>query len=112
MDHASIYLLIAGTYTPFVLIVLQGSIGWIIFGISWGMAIVGITLKVFYRALSVAVHTDVSVHGLADRVCDSPVNRKNASDGDGLVGSGWPRLYVWRHPLCDPKNSTLPRHLP
>ncbi|MBL4729150.1 MAG: hemolysin III family protein [Gammaproteobacteria bacterium] len=48
MDHASIYLLIAGTYTPFALIVLQGSIGWAIFGISWSMAIVGITLKVFY----------------------------------------------------------------
>ena len=48
MDHACIYLLIAGTYTPFVLIVLQGFIGWTIFGISWGMAITGITLKIFF----------------------------------------------------------------
>ena len=60
MDHASIYLLIAGTYTPFVLIVLQGSIGWIIFGISWGMALVGITLKIFftgrYRLLSTLMY--------------------------------------------------------
>ena len=60
MDHASIYLLIAGTYTPFALIVLQGSIGWIIFGISWGMAIVGITLKIFftgrYRLLSTLMY--------------------------------------------------------
>ncbi|PCI75712.1 MAG: hemolysin D [SAR86 cluster bacterium] len=60
MDHASIYLLIAGTYTPFALIVLQGSIGWIIFGISWGMAIVGITLKLFftgrYRLLSTLMY--------------------------------------------------------
>jgi hemolysin III len=60
MDHASIYLLIAGTYTPFALIVLQGSIGWIIFGISWVMAIVGITLKIFftgrYRLLSTLMY--------------------------------------------------------
>lgn len=60
MDHASIYLLIAGTYTPFALIVLQGSIGWIIFGISWGMAIAGITLKIFftgrYRLLSTLMY--------------------------------------------------------
>lgn len=60
MDHASIYLLIAGTYTPFALIILQGSIGWIIFGISWGMAIVGITLKIFftgrYRLLSTLMY--------------------------------------------------------
>jgi hemolysin III len=60
MDHASIYLLIAGTYTPFSLIVLQGSIGWTIFGISWVMAIVGITLKIFftgrYRLLSTLMY--------------------------------------------------------
>jgi len=60
MDHASIYLLIAGTYTPFVLVVLQGSIGWIMFGISWGMAVVGITLKIFfagrYRLLSTLMY--------------------------------------------------------
>jgi len=60
MDHASIYLLIAGTYTPFALIVLQGSIGWTIFGISWGMAFVGITLKIFftgrYRLLSTLMY--------------------------------------------------------
>ena len=60
MDHASIYLLIAGTYTPFALIVLQGLIGWIIFGISWGMAIVGITLKLSftgrYRLLSTLMY--------------------------------------------------------
>ena len=60
MDHACIYLLIAGTYTPFVLIVLQGFIGWTIFGISWGMAITGITLKIFftgrYRLLSTLMY--------------------------------------------------------
>lgn len=47
-DHASIYVLIAGTYTPFTLIVLQGSIGWSIFTASWAMALTGIILKLFY----------------------------------------------------------------
>lgn len=47
-DHASIYVLIAGTYTPFTLVTLQGSAGWVIFGISWGIALVGITLKLFF----------------------------------------------------------------
>ncbi|GAB1308236.1 hemolysin III family protein [Urechidicola sp. KH5] len=47
-DHAAIYVLIAGTYTPFTLVVLQGWIGWTIFGISWGLAIIGVVLKLFY----------------------------------------------------------------
>lgn len=47
-DHAAIYVLIAGTYTPFTLIVLGGTIGWVIFGISWGLALIGIILKLFF----------------------------------------------------------------
>lgn len=47
-DHAAIYVLIAGTYTPFTLVVLKGWVGWTIFGISWGLALVGIVLKLFY----------------------------------------------------------------
>ena len=48
IDHASIYVLIAGTYTPFTLVILKGSIGWVIFGITWGLALTGIILKVFF----------------------------------------------------------------
>ncbi len=47
-DHASIYVLIAGTYTPFTLVTLVGNTGWVIFGVSWGIALVGITLKLFF----------------------------------------------------------------
>lgn len=47
-DHATIYALIAGTYTPFALITLHGSTGWIIFGVSWAMALTGIILKLFF----------------------------------------------------------------
>jgi len=47
-DHAAIYVLIAGTYSPFTIIVLEGSLGWIIFGCTWAFALVGIILKLFY----------------------------------------------------------------
>lgn len=47
-DHSAIYLLIAGTYTPLTLISLRGSLGWTIFGIVWGIAVVGIVFKVFW----------------------------------------------------------------
>lgn len=47
-DHMSIYLLIAGTYTPFCLTVLNNWIGWTLFGIVWACAITGIVLKAFH----------------------------------------------------------------
>ena len=47
-DHVSIYVMIAGTYTPFALITLQGMTGWLIFGISWGFAVTGSSLKLFF----------------------------------------------------------------
>ena len=45
LDHSAIYLLIAGTYTPFTLGVLSGTLGWTLVGIVWGLAIVGTVLK-------------------------------------------------------------------
>jgi hemolysin III len=47
-DHMSIFLLIAGTYTPFCLTALPGWVGWTIFGIIWACAAAGIVLKAFY----------------------------------------------------------------
>ena len=44
-DHISIYYLIAGTYTPFMLVNMRGSVGWTVFGIIWGLALVGTVLK-------------------------------------------------------------------
>lgn len=46
-DHAGIYLLIAGSYTPFALVSLHGTLGWTLFGIVWGVAILGIIWKLF-----------------------------------------------------------------
>ena len=49
LDHGAIYLLIAGTYTPFTLGVLGGPWGWTLFGLVWTLAVVGVTLKAFDR---------------------------------------------------------------
>ena len=48
-DHISIYLLIAGTYTPFMLVTLRGAWGWSMLGIVWGLAVVGIILDTLPR---------------------------------------------------------------
>jgi hemolysin III len=48
LDHAAIYLLIAGTYTPFTLVGLGGTWGWSLFGVVWGLAVVGVGFKLFF----------------------------------------------------------------
>jgi hemolysin III len=48
LDHAAIYLLIAGTYTPFALITLRGAWGWSLLGIIWALAASGVVFKVFF----------------------------------------------------------------
>jgi hemolysin III len=59
-DHAAIYLLIAGTYTPFTLVNLRGPWGWSLFGVIWGLATIGVLHKVFFagrfRELSVVCY--------------------------------------------------------
>jgi hemolysin III len=45
LDHSSIYVLIAGTYTPFTLISLHGTLGWILFGVVWALAVAGVVAK-------------------------------------------------------------------
>ena len=49
LDHGAIYLLIAGTYTPFTLGVLGGPWGWTLFALVWALAIIGVSLKAFDR---------------------------------------------------------------
>ena len=48
IDHSAIYLLIAGSYTPFMLVSLRGAWGWSLFGIIWGLALAGIMFKMFF----------------------------------------------------------------
>lgn len=47
-DHSMIYILIAGTYTPISLVTLKGAFGWVIFGIIWGVALIGVIYKLFF----------------------------------------------------------------
>ncbi len=59
-DHIAIFLLIAGTYTPFALGVLRGTLGWTLLGLIWGVALIGITTKLIpklrHSKLSLALY--------------------------------------------------------
>ncbi len=57
LDHCAIYLLIAGTYTPFVLVSLGGRLGWTLFGVVWAMAAAGIVFKIFATGRFAVVST-------------------------------------------------------
>jgi hemolysin III len=48
LDHSAIYVLIAGTYTPLMLVSLRNTLGWTLFGIIWGLAIIGIVFKCYF----------------------------------------------------------------
>lgn len=60
LDHCTIYILIAGTYTPYTLVGIGGSLGWLIFGVVWGAAILGILLNAIdikrYKWISFALY--------------------------------------------------------
>ncbi len=60
LDHCSIYLLIAGTYTPFALVTLRGAWGWTLFGLAWGLAFLGIVQEFVFgkgaRRLSILIY--------------------------------------------------------
>ena len=54
LDHSSIFILIAGTYTPFLLVTLRGPWGWSLFGVIWGLAVSGIVMKsIFIRRFKI-----------------------------------------------------------
>ena len=59
-DHAAIYLLIAGTYTPFALVTLRGAWGWSLFGVVWGLALLGVIQEIWLakgaRIVSLALY--------------------------------------------------------
>lgn len=60
-DHCAIYLLIAGTYTPFTLIGLRGSLGWTLFATIWLLAVVGVVFKLFFTGRFKLVSTLIYV---------------------------------------------------
>lgn len=103
LDHVSIYLLIAGSYTPFVLITLRGSTGWWLFGIVWGLAIVGILHKIFaidrFPRLSVGVYLGmgwVCVVALDDLVRNLPTGGLVLMIVGGLAYTLGVVFYAWQ----------------
>ncbi|MBE0615618.1 MAG: hemolysin III family protein [Burkholderiales bacterium] len=69
LDHCSIYLLIAGTYTPFALVTLRGPWGWTLFGLAWGLASLGIVQEFVFgkgrRRLSILIYMVMGWMGVA-----------------------------------------------
>ena len=69
LDHCAIYLLIAGTYTPFALVTLRGAWGWSLFGLAWGLAALGIAQELAFgkgaRVVSLAIYLVMGWMGLA-----------------------------------------------
>ena len=57
LDHSGVFLLIAGTYTPFSLVALHGRVGWTIFGVIWGLFAAGIIYKAFFLKKAVIFST-------------------------------------------------------
>ncbi len=85
LDHCSIYLLIAGTYTPFALVTLRGPWGWTLFGLAWGLAAVGIAQEFVFgkgaRRLSILIYVVMGWMGVAAL--------RPLADGLGTPGLAW-----------------------
>ena len=102
-DHSAIYLLIAGTYTPFTLIALHGRLGWIIFAVVWSVAAIGIVLKFFYakrfKVLSTVCYLAmgwfmlVAVKPLAAALPEAGMNWLMAGGALYTLGSVF---YLWK----------------
>lgn len=105
LDHAAIYVLIAGTYTPFTLGVLAGPWGWTLFGLVWGAAAVGVSFKlaagVRYSRLSTAIYLIMGWLALiATRplVLNMPVQGLLWLLAGGISYSGGVAFYASRRP--------------
>ncbi|MBE4910140.1 hemolysin III family protein [Bacillus luteolus] len=103
LDHSAIYLLIAGTYTPFLLVTLRGAFGWTMFGIIWGLAIVGIILKVFFVKRFIILSTVFYIlMGWMIIIAIKPLYQSLSAEGfmllliGGLLYTVGSIFYVWR----------------
>lgn len=90
LDHASVFLLIAGTYSPFTLGVLRGPWGWSLFGVIWGLALAGVLLKSFGKVAHPVISTVLYVlMGWLITIAAKPLLARVPSVGLGwLLGGG------------------------
>lgn len=103
LDHSAIFLLIAGTYTPFTLVSLRGAWGWALFGAIWTMAILGILLEILttarWRFLSIILYVSM---GWLVIVAFSPLSSALSSKGlmmlmtGGLFYTFGILFYTWK----------------
>jgi hemolysin III len=89
IDHSAIYLLIAGTYTPFTLVTLRGAWGWSLFGVIWGLAVIGVTQDLLFakghRIFSVVLYL---LMGWLSLVAIRPLIRALPAPGVVLLVAG------------------------
>lgn len=77
LDHCAIFLLIAGTYTPFTVAALRGGLGWSLFGAVWGLAFLGIVFKLFFTGrLKVLSTTTYVAMGWLAVIAAVPISRE------------------------------------
>ncbi|MEC5269668.1 hemolysin III family protein [Heyndrickxia coagulans] len=89
LDHSAIYLLIAGTYTPIVLITLHGTLGWVLFSVVWGVSAIGIAGKCFlihrFKLLSTMLYL---IMGWLILIAIEPLYKGLSAPGFWLLFSG------------------------
>jgi hemolysin III len=102
-DHAAIFLLIAGTYTPFVLVTLRGPWGWSLFGVVWLMAVAGVTLKFWFagrfRLASTLLYVGMGwlvLIALKPLMAALPAGGVRLLVAGGLSYTGGAIFYLWR----------------
>ncbi|MEI7644378.1 MAG: hemolysin III family protein [Chloroflexales bacterium] len=101
-DHAAIFLLIAGTYTPFTLVTLRGTLGWTLFGIVWGLALFGVAFQTTLLRRHIAISLGLYIGmGWAVVVAARPMMEVLPMPGMILLASGGLAytfgviFYVW-----------------
>lgn len=103
LDHSAIYLFIAGTYTPILFIVVQGALGWTLFGIIWGIATLGIVFKIFFVKKFLVISTIfyllmgwMALFAIKPIVLTLPIQGTLFLIGGGVLYSLGTIFYIWR----------------
>jgi hemolysin III len=102
-DHAGIFLLIAGTYTPFLLVSLRGPWGWSLFGVVWGLGLIGVVLKFWFAGRFRVVSTIIYIAmGWLVLIALKPIMAALPSGGfrllvaGGFIYTGGTVFYLWK----------------
>ncbi len=103
LDHSAIYLLIAGSYTPFLLVSLRGGWGWSMFGVIWGLAAGGVVFKAFfagrYKLVSTLIYLGMGwlcVIAIKPMLANVPSGALVRLLAGGVAYSLGTIFYMWR----------------